>query len=191
MKRTERIAALNQQIDALKQRTRRSEQILRNRRQRLENAERAKKRKLDTRYKILTGAAVIAAAKTNPILAKLLDQARDRHLTSPRDRALFGLPAIDKSRTPPAVSSTPSGSRDDPIPGFQPQLLGSHDWGSQYQGDTSKLPDDLNGLWIMVTDRKGQTGVTRITETLERTAHIVIVRDSGKPQPLDGDVRAP
>ena len=188
MKRTERIAALNQQIDALKQRTRRSEQILRNRRQRLENAERTKKRKLDTRRKVLTGAAVIAAAKTNPILAKLLDQARDRHLTSPRDRALFGLPAIDKSRTP---SAAPSGSRDDPIPGFQPQLLGSHDWGSQYQGDTSKLPDELNGLWIMVTDRKGQTGVTRITEILERTERIVIVRDSGKPQPLDGDVRAP
>ena len=40
----------------------------------LENAERAKKRKRDTRYKLLTGAAAITAAKTNPLLAQLLDQ---------------------------------------------------------------------------------------------------------------------
>ena len=179
------------QGEALQQRARRAEQILRKRRQRLEKAKRAQKRKRDARYKLLTGAAAITAAKTNPLLAQLLDQARDRHLTSTRDRQLFGLPAMDKSRTPPDVSSAPSGSRDDPIPGFRPLLLGSHDWGSQYQGDTSKLPDDLKGLWIMVTDREGQTGVTRITETLERTQHIVIVRDSGKPQPLAGDAMSP
>lgn len=177
MKRTERIAALNQQITDLKERTRAAEQILRNRRQRLENAERVKERKRDTRRKVLTGAAVITAAKTNPQLAKLLDQARDRHLTRPRDRALFDLPPLTAPPSVPSAEASPG----DPIPGFKPELLDEGSWGARFAGDTSKLPDELIGVRITVKPRRGDPWTTTITEVLERSKNDVLVRTSGKP----------
>jgi len=95
---------------------------------------------------------------------------------------------LDREFPPPTSNPAvdmraPSGSRDDPIPGWKTHLLGSHDWGSRFEGDTSDLPVELVGLWIEVTNRQQQTGVTRITKVIERTARFVVVQDSGKPKP--------
>lgn len=100
-------------------------------------------------------------------------------ITAELDRE-FPPPSTDPAVEPRA----PSGSRDDPIPGWNTHLLGLRDWGSRFEGDTSDLPDDLVGLWIIVTNRQQQTGVTRITKVIERTARCVVVQDSGKPKPL-------
>ncbi len=97
MKRPEKIVQLDRQLADLKERNRRAEQVLSNRRQRLENAERTHQRKLDTRRKILIGAAVIAEAETDPELRKWLTQDFPAHLTHDRERALFGLPPLDEA----------------------------------------------------------------------------------------------
>ena len=177
MKRTERIAALNRQITDLKERTRRAEQTLRNRRQRLENAERAKNRKRDTRRKVLTGAAVITAAKTNPQLAKLLDQARNRHLTKPRDRALFDLSPLTAPPPPPRAGDSPN----DPIPGWKPKRLDDGSWGARFTGDTSKLPDELVGCRIVVTRASEESWVATVLEVVERSDRHVLVRRTDPP----------
>lgn len=179
MKRTERIASLNQQITELKERTRAAEKILRNRRQRLENAERTKERKRDTRRKVLTGAAIITAAKTDPQLNKLLDQARDRYLTKSHDRALFGLPPL--AAPGPSPPSAPTGEQDAPRPDWRPAKLPDGSWGTRFDGDTSILPAALVGQRITVQARNGETWTATITEVRKRSAHHVLVRDSGKP----------
>ena len=58
------------------------------------------KRKLDTRRKLLIGAALLAAAETDPRLRKWLTEDFPAHLTSDRDRALFDLPPHGKSGRP-------------------------------------------------------------------------------------------
>ena len=54
--------------------------------------EKAKERQLETRRKILTGAAVLRAVEEGALEQALVDKIRDTYLTAERDRALFGLP---------------------------------------------------------------------------------------------------
>lgn len=54
--------------------------------------ENKKKRKEDTRRKILAGAAVLDEAETNIAYKNALYELLERFLTRPDDRALFGLP---------------------------------------------------------------------------------------------------
>jgi len=135
--------------------------------------------------------------KRNEVLQIRIEPALQARLQLLRDKRHINVSAwlrdlitaeLDREFPPPATDDaeprSPSGSREDPIPGWKPHLLGSHDWGSRFEGNTSDLPDELGGLWIMVTDRQQQTGVTRITKVIERTARFVVVQDSGKPKPL-------
>ncbi len=135
--------------------------------------------------------------KRNEVLQIRIDPALQARLQLLRDKRHVNVSAwlrdlitaeLDREFPPPttnpaAAPKAPSGSRDDPIPGWKTHLLGSHDWGSRFEGDTSALPAELGGLWIMVTNRQQQTGVTRITKVIERTARFVVVQDSGKPKP--------
>ena len=94
-------------------------------------------------------------------------------------RALFGLPPLDKPSTPPAEVSTPTGSRDDPIPGWHPyRITGTNQWGAEFEGDTSTLPDELVGLYILVTARskRGKSWAAPVSEVLERTDRLARVR---------------
>ena len=85
---------------------------------------------------------------------------------------------------PPATAPEPEpGLAPGPIPGWTPRCLPDGSWGSRYQGDTRKLPDDLVGCAIEVTIQGGTTGITHVVEVLEWTADFVLVRDSGKPSP--------
>ena len=108
----------------------------------------------------------------------------DEHLRRPADRALcarlLDLPGLVGPREP----SAPSGSRDDPIPGWKPyRITGTKEWGSQYKGDTSKLPATMVGLWIIVTDSQRNTWATCVTGEISRSDKLMKVRDSGKPKP--------
>lgn len=82
---------------------------------------------------------------------------------------------------PPAETRAPTGSWDDPLPGFRTCTLPDHSFGSAYHGDTSKLPNSMRDLWIEVTDRNDATFLTQVTETVSRTDQLLKVRDSGRP----------
>ena len=94
------------------------------------------------------------------------------------------LPPSTPESPPPATAPEPEpGLAPGPIPGWTPRGLPDGSWGSRYQGDTRKLPDDLLGCAIEVTTQGGTTGITHVVEVLEWTADFVLVRDSGKPSP--------
>ena len=94
------------------------------------------------------------------------------------------LPPSAPEPPPPATDPEPEpGLAPGPIPGWSPWKLSDGSWGSRYQGDTRKLPDDLVGCAIEVTTRKGETWISRVVEVLEWTADFVLDRDSGKPSP--------
>jgi len=76
--RTEQIAALKE-----------AEEQKRQRRLALEAQEKQASRKLDTRRKIVTGAAVLAHAELHPEFAAALRSALDKAVTKPADRELL------------------------------------------------------------------------------------------------------
>lgn len=75
-------------IEKLKEKKRQLEARIR----KIEAVENQKKRKADTRKKIIIGSLVLAEAETDPKLKKWLDGVIDRKLINDRDRELFGLP---------------------------------------------------------------------------------------------------
>ena len=92
---------------------------------------------------------------------------------------------LDREFPPPATGpaaapKAPTGSRDDPFPGFSTCMLPDHSFGSAYRGDTSMLPHNMRGLWIKVTDRNNNTFLTQVTEIVSRTDKLLKVRDSGR-----------
>ena len=103
----------------------------------------------------------------------------DTRLTRTDLRALFGLPPLDKPSTPPDAPSAPSGSRDDPIPGWHPyRIPGTNQWGAEFEGDTAALPAELGGLYILVTARskRRKSWVAPVSKVLSRTDRLVRVR---------------
>lgn len=84
----ENIEAANQRIAKLKQRR----DQLTARLQRLQQAEKARQRKLRTRRLILMGTLMETRAKDDPDYRERVRVALDGFLTKPRDRALFDLP---------------------------------------------------------------------------------------------------
>ena len=84
---------LDEQITALETRLK----ALKSRQQRISARQRAlearRNRKTDTRRKILAGAIVLAKVEAGEFDEKRFHRWVDETLTSPEDRALFGLPA--------------------------------------------------------------------------------------------------
>ena len=167
MKRPDKIADLEQKLAELRESNRRAEAQLRARRQRLENAEHAKKRKLETRRKILRGDVLRKDAEADAAEAKRQLQRLDARLTRDRDRALFGLP--------------PLGAR--PLPGWHPYSLTDGSWGAEFTGDTSGLPAELVGLHIIVTPQTegSKPWTATVTEVVKRTPRYVRVRREDRP----------
>ena len=54
--------------------------------------------------------------------------------------------------------------------------------GVRFQGDTRTLPTDLAGLTIAVETRSGDSWNATVTEVLERSTDLVLVRHSGRTQ---------
>lgn len=84
----ENIAAANESIARLKQRR----DQLSARLQRLQQAEKARQRKLRTRRLILMGTLMETRAKDDPNHRERVLKSLDGFLSKPRDRALFDLP---------------------------------------------------------------------------------------------------
>ena len=149
-------------------------------RSRLSTAERRRR----NQRLIQLGLLAEARAKADPAQHARDLKDLDARLTRNALRALFGLPPLDKPSEPsttPADPSSPTGSRDDPIPGWHPyRIPGTNQWGAEFEGDTSALPDELGGLYILVTARskskRGKSWAAPVSEVLERTDHLVRVR---------------
>lgn len=71
-----------------------------------QNREIVQQRKLDTRRKILAGAAVLSEAGGNQGYKAALWQLLDSFLGKPDDRVLFDLPPLPQGKTAPAESSS-------------------------------------------------------------------------------------
>lgn len=87
------VEAANERIAKLKQRR----DQLTARLQRLQQAEKARQRKLRTRRLILMGTLVEARAKDDPAYRERVLAALDGFLDKPRDRALFDLPTKEET----------------------------------------------------------------------------------------------
>ena len=147
-------------------------------RSRLSSAERRRR----NQRLIQLGLLLEAWTEENPDLRDRTLKALDDRLSRNDLRALFGLTPLDKPgkpSTPPAEVSTPTGSPDDPIPGWHPYSIpGTNQWGAEFKGDTSTLPDELVGLYILVTARskRGKSWAAPVSEVLERTDRLARVR---------------
>ena len=85
----------------------------------------------------------------------------------------------------PAAPRPPTGSWDDPIPGFRACRLPDDSFGSAFHGDTSQLPISISGRGIEGTDRNDDAFLTQATGIVSRTDKLLKVRDSGRPAKVD------
>ena len=72
-----------------------------------------------------------------------------------------------------------------PIPGWKPRKLNSGEWGAALEGEmVAELPDDeqLHGILIVVTDKRGESWTTTLTEVVDRTDNTIVVKNSGRPR---------
>ena len=83
--------------------------------------ERSRERKLDTRRKLLIGAAILHQVEQQQWPESKLNALMDEFLTRPEDRRLFNLPIPDESHDP--VSQKPSEPTSEPAPASQPSAL--------------------------------------------------------------------
>ena len=144
-------------------------------RSRLSTAERRRR----NQRLIQLGLLAEARAKADPAQHARDLKDLDARLTRNALRALFGLPPLDKPSTPTGSPSTPTGSPDDPIPGWHPyQIPGTKKWGAEFEGDTTTLPAELVGLYILITARskRGKSWAAPVSEVLERTDRLARVR---------------
>ena len=103
----------------------------------------------------------------------------------------------DSQTTPAEVAETPqhdpntmpSVAAEDtaqmtPIPGWKPRKLNSGEWGAALEGEmVAELPDDnqLPGTPIVVTDKRGESWTTTLTEVVDRTDTTIVVKNAGRP----------
>jgi len=103
-----------------------------------------------------------------------------------RDRELFDLPPLDQPQdaaadpAPPAALGRPA-DRLPLLQGWTPARLPDGSWGSRYQGDLRKLPENLEGATIEIMTRRGDSWLATVVEIIQKKADSILVRDSGKP----------
>ena len=156
---TDNLEKLEASLEASKQRYNKAKSDLGRRAARLANA----RRKQRTRRLIVLG-SVLEKQHTPSDLIALLDQTLDRD----QDRVLFDLPLRSAPGQPP-------------LPGWIPARVKGGAWGARFQGDARTLPPGLEGLAIAVTARNGDSWISTVTEVLERSPDLVLVRAQKLP----------
>jgi len=164
-------AAERDQVEAIDRRIRRAEARLR-----------GQARRDDTRCKVLVGAAVIAEVQTIPQRKRRLYDLLDKRLTRTDDRALCARLLDLPDLAAPAASRAPLVSPEDPIPGWHPFKLPDGSWRARFEGDTSKLPDELIGCHIVATRSSGNW-IATVLEAVERSSRHALVRCTAPPSP--------
>ena len=102
----------------------------------------------------------------------------------------------DSQTTPAEVAETPQNDSNaspsvaaedtaqmTPIPGWKPCKLPGGQWGALLKGPgVAGLPDDnqLPGTPIVVTDKRGESWTTTLTEVVDRTDNAIVVKNSGR-----------
>ena len=109
-----------------------------------------------------------------------------------------------KTTEPPAPIETPADQEPDPqkppvetggapepdpkkalITGWRPRPLDNGKWGAVLEGPrVAELPknDQLPGTLIRVTDKKGESWTTTLTEVIDKTDTTIVVANSGRPR---------
>jgi len=146
----------------------------------------AHERRRRTRRLILMGTLLEHQVSQSEEARSELLRDLDDFLKRDRDRELFELPPLAEpgpDASAPAPDLAPSSPELPPLRGWSPARLPDGDWGSRYQGDIRKLPDDLVGCSIEITTRGGDSWISTVVEVIQHEADYVLVRDSGKPSP--------
>ena len=90
----------------------------------------------------------------------------------------------DPQKTPIETANVPEpDSQKTPIEGWRPRGLPDGQWGALLEGPgVAELPDDnqLPGTPIVVTDKRGESWTTTLTEVIARTDTTIVVKNSGR-----------
>ena len=93
-------------------------------------------------------------------------------------------PAEPESQKTPAEPEAAPESQKTPIE-WKPRRIDEGTWGAATESPgVAELPenDDLPGTQIIVTDRRGESWPTTITEVVNRTDTTIVVKTSGRPR---------
>ena len=93
-------------------------------------------------------------------------------------------PTRHPSRPSPSTSPSPRPEQTPPIAGWTPRQL-DQGWGAVLEGaQVADLPasDQLRGTPIVVTDRRGDSWTTTLTEVVSRSDTEIVVTNNGRPR---------
>ena len=134
-----------------------------------------KRRKRNTRRKILVGELMLDRAEYSPELCEDLHRSLNCTLTDPQDRALFSLDIEEKPPKPKILQRS-----KDILTGFHPKKHRGR-WCAAYGGDPESLPHNLIGFMIEVRVAVSTySWITPIVEVMQRTVDSLIVRTPPK-----------
>lgn len=144
---------------------------------------------------------LIIRFRANPLTRRLLDRLRDEKainvsawLRKVVQQALeqeFPDEATQTPETEPqkTTAETETAPETEPqkttIEGWRPRRLPGDNWGAVIEGPrVAELPDNDNlpGTPIVVTDKRDESWSTTITEVVDRTDTIIVVKNSGRPR---------
>ena len=144
------------------------------------------------------------AVNVSAWLRKVVQQALEREFPDFADYEANQTPEPEPQKTPaePESQKTPGETEAAPEPESQktpiewkPRRIDEDTWGAVTgPPGVAELPDndDLPGTQIIVTDRRGESWSTTITEVVERTDTNIVVKTSGRPRKtLEGPPDAP
>ncbi len=86
---------------------------------------------------------------------------------------------------PPSAETPEPDPRKTPIEGWKPRRLPGGQWGAVLEGETvATLPDNdqLPGTPLVVTDSRGESWRTVLTEVVDRSDTAIVVTNAGRPR---------
>ena len=142
----------------------------------IDRAARDRKRRRETRRKILIGEYTLRSAASDPRSMAALYRGLDRFLSKPADRAVF-----EDLLPPPGAAPNPEDARarGELLSGFRPKKHEGR-WCAIFEGDTSRLPADLSGWWIEIQPSSSAPWAAPVLEVLARSASRLMVRTPPK-----------
>ena len=144
----------------------------------------AAQRKRRTRRLILLGAYLDRRMDTDAALKADVMASLTESLEHDRDRALFGDDLRPTSSDAPPAAALDPDPQTPPVAGWTPRQL-DQGWGAVLEGaQVADLPasDQLRGTPIRVTDRRGDTWTTTLTDVVSRRDIEIVVTTSGQPR---------
>ena len=126
------------------------------------------------------------AVNVSAWLRNVVQRALEQELPDFADYKATETPEPDTHKTPSETEAAPEpDTHKTPSEGWKPHRFPDDSWGAVLEGPgvaTLHDNDNLPGTSIRVTDKRGESWTTTLTEVVHRNDTTIVVKNSGRPR---------